>query len=150
MLGHAFFPTKKTNKTKQTKTKLNINRDIKIIIYHHFLVGLSHLEPLRFENGGSSVRFCFIIFVRQFDQRLTLSWPNFGSGGPFEVFKKRKMMRIEFLIILAWFQTPQTMFRGSKTPRRPRNINKSKNRSFFERFQGPPWPPWSLLKVTIG
>ena len=29
MLGHAFFPTKKTNKTKQTKTKLNINRDIK-------------------------------------------------------------------------------------------------------------------------
>ena len=30
------------------------------------------------------------------------------------------MIRIEFLIILAWFQTPQTMFRGSKTPRRPR------------------------------
>ena len=29
MLGPAFFPTKKTNKTKQTKTKLNINRDIK-------------------------------------------------------------------------------------------------------------------------
>ena len=28
MLGHAFFPTKKTNKTKQTKTKQNINRDI--------------------------------------------------------------------------------------------------------------------------
>ena len=29
MLGHAFFPTKKSKKTKQTKTKLNINRDIK-------------------------------------------------------------------------------------------------------------------------
>ena len=28
MLGPAFFPTKKTNKTKQTKTKQNINRDI--------------------------------------------------------------------------------------------------------------------------
>ena len=30
------------------------------------------------------------------------------------------------------------------------NIHKSKNRSFFERFQGPPWPPWSLSKVVIG
>ena len=29
-------------------------------------------------------------------RRLTLSWPNFGSGGPFEVFKKRKTIRIEF------------------------------------------------------
>ena len=32
MLGPAFFPTKKTNKTKQTKTKLNINRDIRRVV----------------------------------------------------------------------------------------------------------------------
>ena len=50
------------------------------------------------------------------------SWeaPNFGPRRPFEVFKKRKTIRIEFPKFLAWFQTPQTMFRGSKTPRRPR------------------------------
>ena len=59
-------------------------------------------------------------------------------------------MRIEFPKDLARFQTPQTMFRGSKTPTRPRNIKKSKNRSFFERFQGPPGSPWSLSKVVIG
>ena len=82
-------------------------------------------------------------------RRLTLSWPNFGSRGPFEVFKKRKTIRIEFPKDLARLQTPQTMFRGSKTPTRPRNINKSKNRSFFERFQGPPGSPWSLSKVVI-
>ena len=60
------------------------------------------------------------------EPRLTLSWPNFGSGGPFEVFKKRKMVRIEFPKFLAWFQTPQTRLRGSKTPRRPRKQKKSK------------------------
>ena len=41
------------------------------------------------------------------------------------------MIRIEFLIILAWFQTPQNMFRGSKTPRREGKQKKSKI-GFFE------------------
>ena len=44
------------------------------------------------------------------------SWeaPNFGPRRPFEVFKKRKMIRIEFPKFLAWFQTPQTVSRPSR------------------------------------
>ena len=32
----------------------------------------------------------------------------------------------------------------------PSKGQNTQNRSFFERFQGPPWPPWSLSKVVIG
>ena len=39
-----------------------------------------------------------------------------------------------------WFRTPPEASKGQNT----------QNRSFFERFQGPPWPPWSLSKVVIG
>ena len=46
-------------------------------------------------------------------ERLTLSLPNFGSRCPFEVIKKRKLIRIEFPKFLAWFQTHQTSFSGS-------------------------------------
>ena len=41
------------------------------------------------------------------------------------------MIRIEIPKVLAWFQTPQTMFRGSKTPRREGKQKKSKI-GFFE------------------
>merc|ERR1712184_214445 len=45
------------------------------------------------------------------------SWeaPNFGPRRPFEVFKKRKMIRIEFPKFLAWFQTPQTKHKYTNT-----------------------------------
>ena len=51
-------------------------------------------------------------FTRRFStilpkvRRLTLKWANFGSGGPFEIFKKRKTIRIEFPKDLARLQTP--------------------------------------------
>ena len=45
------------------------------------------------------------------------SWeaPNFGPRRPFEVFKKRKTIRIEFPKFLAWFQTPQTKHKYTNT-----------------------------------
>ena len=79
-------------------------------------------------------------------RRLTLSRANFGSRGPLEVFKKRKTIRIEFLKILAWFQTPQTMFRGSKTPRREGKQKKSKIGAFLEGSRAPPGPPGHFQK----
>ena len=51
------------------------------------------------------------------------SWeaPNFGPRRPFEVFKKRKMIRIEFPKFLAWFQTPQTKHKYTNTQRQIHN-----------------------------
>ena len=154
-----FFRQKKTNKTKQTKTKLNINRNIKehnnntrIYQYHGQgpLQRQKYPKSEQFQPNHSLGDFQQFWWNSRFYKRFPSKWPNFGSGGPFEIFKKRKTIRIEFPKDLARLQTPQTRFRGSKTPRRPRNINKSKNRSFFERFQGSPGSPWSLPKVVIG
>ena len=39
---------------------------------------------------------------------------------------------------------------GFRTPPEASKGQNTQNRSFFERFQGPPWPPWSLSKVVIG
>ena len=39
---------------------------------------------------------------------------NSGTRRPIEIFKKRKMIRIEFPEFLAWFQTPQTVSRPSR------------------------------------
>merc|ERR1711936_1367584 len=61
------------------------------------------------------------------------SWeaPNFGPRRPFEVFKKRKMIRIEFPKLLAWFQTPQTVSR----PSRPSSHTKFGTRRRIEIFK---------------
>merc|ERR1712001_250023 len=49
---------------------------------------------------------------------------NSGSRRPIEIFKKSKMIRIEFPKLLAWFQTPQTVSRPSRPfPDRPDPIS---------------------------
>ena len=148
MLGHAFFPTKKTKTNKQTNKLKRTKTEQQRCQEGHRAESLQRsFNPIFHEaifNKTILPKFKILTNLR----RLPSKWPNFGSGGPFEIFKKRKMIRIEFLKDLARLQTPQSSVRGSKTPTRPRNIDKSKNRSFFERFQGPPWAPWSLLKVT--
>ena len=47
------------------------------------------------------------------------------------------MIRIEIPKVLAWFQTPQTMFRGSKTPRREGKPKKNNFGAFLEGSRAP-------------
>ena len=53
---------------------------------------------------------------------------NSGTGCPIEIFQKRKMFRIEFPEILAWFQTPQTVSRPSRPDFQPRKTNSGTKR----------------------
>ena len=50
---------------------------------------------------------------------------NSGTRRPFEIFKKRKMFRIEFPKVLAWFQTPLTVSRPSRPNFQPRKDQNS-------------------------
>ena len=53
---------------------------------------------------------------------------NSGTRRRIEIFQKRKMFRIEFPEILAWFQTPQTVSRPSRPDFQPRKTNSGTRR----------------------
>merc|ERR1712024_415174 len=53
---------------------------------------------------------------------------NSGTRRRIEIFQKRKMFRIEFPEILAWFQTPQTVSRPSRPDFQPRKTNSGTKR----------------------
>ena len=71
------------------------------------------------------------------------SWeaPNFGPRRPFEVFKKRKMIRIEFPKFLAWFQTPQTKHKYTNTQIRKDKYTITRITPFWNAFS----VQWSVL-----
>ena len=53
---------------------------------------------------------------------------NSGTRRRIDIFQKRKMFRIEFPEILAWFQTPQTVSRPSRPDFQPRKTNSGTRR----------------------
>ena len=53
---------------------------------------------------------------------------NSGTRRRIDIFQKRKMFRIEFPEILAWFQTPQTVSRPSRPDFQPRKTNSGSRR----------------------
>ena len=71
------------------------------------------------------------------------SWeaPNFGPRRPFEVFKKRKMIRIEFPKFLAWSQTPQTKHKYTNTQIRKDKYTITRITPFWNAFS----VQWSVL-----
>merc|ERR1712020_743732 len=64
-------------------------------------------------------------FMRCF---LVRSDTNSGTRRRIDIFQKRKMFRIEFPEILAWFQTPQTVSRPSRPDFQPRKTNSGSRR----------------------
>ena len=98
--------------------------------------GRSHVSP------GISLHYYITFNDKVFEPRLTLSWPNFGSRGPFEIFKKRKMIRIEFPKFLAWFQTPQAVSRPSRPNFQPHRTVDVSNYIQLDAFIN----PWLVQK----
>ena len=59
---------------------------------------------------------------------LVRSGTNSGTRRRIDIFQKRKVFRIEFPEILAWFQTPQTVSRPSRPDFQPRKTNSGTKR----------------------
>merc|ERR1712218_343888 len=59
---------------------------------------------------------------------LVRSGTNSGTRRRIDIFQKRKVFRIEFPEILAWFQTPQTVSRPSRPDFQPRKTNSGSRR----------------------
>ena len=96
---------------------INDHQSSSIIINHHQWSSIIINQGMDFHNF-----FDISVFEEEEEDWSKLpflyqSWeaPNFGPRRPFEVFKKRKMIRIEFPKFLAWFQTPQTKHKYTNT-----------------------------------
>ena len=102
---------------------INDHQSSSIIINHHQWSSIIINQGMDFHNF-----FDISVFEEEEEDWSKLpflyqSWeaPNFGPRRPFEIFKKRKMIRIEFPKFLAWFQTPQTKHKYTNTQRQIHN-----------------------------
>ena len=81
---------------------------------------------------------------------------NSGTRRRIEIFQKRKMFRIEFPEILAWFQTPQTVSRPSRPNFQPHRTNSGTRRPFeifkkrkMFRIEFPKFLAWFQTPQTV-
>merc|ERR1712016_423463 len=91
--------------------------------FRNFWPGSRHLRPCpdRPDPISSLTELLSTHPINRFlSNRHSLLNPNSGTRRRIEVFKKKKMIRIEFPKLVAWFQTPQTVSRPSRPNFQPR------------------------------